>query len=594
MIHQSNQREREAPGLRVRAWIAFLLWALLATPAWALDLKVNVTGIEGELLQNVEAYLEIWQEREYEALQPARVRLLHKRAPGQIRDALAPFGFYNVDVEEDLRSPDGGGSAWVASYRVSPGDPVVIKGVTYQIEGEAREDGGFPQRFALADGDVLRHADWESAKQSLLLAAAGRGYLDARIVNSRVLVDRDLNTAAVEVLFDSGPRYYFGPVTFEQDFLDPTLLQRFVRLEPGEPYDQGAVLGLQGSLLDTEYFRRVEMVPQTEEADPETRQVPLTVYATANKRDKYRIGGGYSTDFGLKVSFDWRRRWVNRRGHRFHAELILAQRLQELSGEYRIPLQNPATEYFFIRPELYRLETNARTEQSASVDAAYSVLRHDWRRNFGVQFRYEDDDIGDDKQEVHEIVPYIEYSRTVSDDALFTSRGYRLKGFLLGTVEAIGSTSSYVSVGLNGKFIRAFADGDYRILARANLGATYASSVDDVPGSRRFFAGGDQSIRGYGFEELGPVDPDSGDVVGGRFLGVGSLELERKIADKWSAALFYDFGNAFDPDYENSFAQSVGAGVRWRSPVGQIRVDLAYGFEPFDRFKVHLVIGPDL
>lgn len=575
-------------------WIALLFWLLLPGPVWSLNLQVDITGIDGELLKNVKAFLQIWQERDDPALQPARVRRLHDRAPEQIRDALAPFGFYKVGIEEDLKSPEDKRTSWLASYRVSPGNPAVIKDVSYELIGEARDDSGFPQSFGLSEGDVLSHTDWESAKQSLLLAAAGRGYLDARIVNSRVLVDRESNSAAVEIRFDSGPRYYFGPVTFDQDFLDPNLLQRFVRLVPGDPYDQGAVLRLQGNLLDTEYFQRVEMIPETEESDPETRQVPITVHATANKRDKYRIGGGYSTDIGLKVSFDWRRRWVNRRGHRFRAELILAQRLQELSGEYRIPLQDPSTEYFFIRPKLYRLETNSRTEQSASVDAAYSVLRHNWRRNIGVQFRYENDDIGDDKTDTYEIVPYIEYTRTVTDDPLFTSRGYRVKGFLLGTVEAIGSTSNYLSMGVNGKFIRSFDDGDYRFLARADLGATYASSIDDVPGSRRFFAGGDQSIRGYGFEELGPVDSDTGDVVGGRFLGVGSLELERKIADKWSAALFYDFGNAFDPDYENSFAHSAGAGVRWRSPLGQIRVDLAYGFQPFDSFKAHLVIGPDL
>ena len=574
--------------------VLFGLMFVVAAPSAATTLEVKIEGVEGALLANVEAFLRIWQERSNPDLLPARIRRLHARAPGQIREALSPFGFYRVEVASDLAAPGEGREAWLATYRITPGEPATVASVDFRLEGEARVDPGFPQAFALGEGDVLEHARWEAAKRSLLLAAAERGYLDARIQESRVVVDPGSNTARATVLFDSGPRYFFGPVTFRQEGFDPEFLQRFVGLEQGEPYDQSEVLRFQGRLLDTEYFRRVEMVPMTSDADPETREVPLEVELDPNLRDKYRIGAGYSTDYGLQLTLDWRRRWVNRYGHNVRAALIIAQRLQELSGEYRIPLQRPATDYFFIRPKAYRLETRSRTEQSVSVDAAFSMLLKNWRRNIGVQFRYEDDDISDEQQDVNEIVPYIELSRTATDDPLFTSRGYRVKGFLLGTVEYVGSTSSYISTGINGKFIRSFADGDYRFLARADLGATLAASIDDVPGSRRFFAGGDQSIRGYGFEELGPVDKDTGDVVGGRYLGVGSIELERRIVDKWSAAVFYDFGNAFDPDFSNAFAQSVGAGVRWRSPLGQIRVDLGYGFEPFDNLKLHLVIGPDL
>lgn len=582
---------------RSRQWCRLVLFGLtflVAAPSAATMLEVKIEGVEGALLTNVEAFLRIWQERTNTDLLPARIRRLHSRAPDEIRKALAPFGYYRVEVAADLAAPGEEREAWSATYRISRGEPATVAGVDFALEGEAREDPGFPQEFALREGDVLVHSRWEAAKRSLLLAAAERGYLDARILDSRVVVDPESNTARATIRFDSGSRYFFGPVKFRQETFDPEFLQRFVGLTRGEPYDQNQVLRLQGRLLDTEYFRRVEMVPMTAEADPATREVPIEVELDPNLRDKYRIGVGYSTDVGFKLMLDWRRRWVNRRGHNVRAELIVAQRLQELSGEYRIPLQRPATDHFFIRPRAYRLETASRAEQTVSLDAAFSVLRDGWRRNIGVQFRYEDDDISDDQEEVNEIVPFIELSRTVTDDPLFTSRGYRAKGFLLGTAEYVGSTSSYISTGINGKLIRSFADGDYRFLARADLGATLAGSIDDVPGSRRFFAGGDQSIRGFGFERLGPVDKETGDVVGGRYLGVGSIELERRIVDKWSAAVFYDFGNAYDPDYANAFAQSVGAGVRWRSPLGQIRVDLGYGFEPFDNLRLHLVIGPDL
>jgi translocation and assembly module TamA len=131
---------------------------------------------------------------------------------------------------------------------------------------------------------------------------------------------------------------------------------------------------------------------------------------------------------------------------------------------------------------------------------------------------------------------------------------------------------------------------------------TLAADLGEIPASRRFFTGGDNSIRGWAFNTLGPTDPLNGETVGGRYLGVGSLELERTIRGPWSAAVFTDFGNAFDPSYDNTYEQSVGFGVRWASPIGPVRVDLAFalthqGYEMFDGIppaRLVFVIGPDL
>jgi len=565
---------------------------VLPVPAWAVNLGIELTGLEGDMRKNALAHLQIYQEREQPQLRVGRLRRLHQRAPEQIRRALQPFGYYQVDVDADLASTQEG--AWTASYHVRLGEQVRVSGVSYELTGEAAADPGFPQRFGVAEGDLLVHAAYEKAKDSLLYAAAERGYLDARFERSAVVVDPDGNTATVDVGFDSGDRYYFGPVSFDQEILRPEFLQRFVELESGEPYDQAAVLKLQTALLDTDYFQQVEIVPLTEERDRRTNQVPLEVIATENKKDKFRIGAGFGTDIGPRVTFDWMRRYVNRNGHRAKAELMLAQKKQELSGEYRIPLDRPASEHIVIKPEIYRLETDSRIEEVVALDAAHSVMRRGWRRNIGVQISYEDYDIADEQQDLNEIVPYIELSRTVSDNPLYTSEGYRLKFALLGTLEYVSSTSNYLSTTASGKWVTSLAD-DYRFITRADLGATWADSIQDVPGSRRFFAGGDQSIRGYGYEALGPRDPDSGEVLGGRYLAVGSVELERKIEGDWSAALFYDFGNAFDPDLDNEFKHSVGGGVRWRSPIGQVRLDVGVGIESDDTpIRAHLIIGPDL
>ena len=135
----------------------------------------------------------------------------------------------------------------------------------------------------------------------------------------------------------------------------------------------------------------------------------------------------------------------------------------------------------------------------------------------------------------------------------------------------------------------------YRFITRGDLGATWANSVYDLPASRRYFAGGDNSIRGWGLDVLGPNNPINNETVGGRYLAVGSLELERRIKGNWSGAIFTDFGNAFDPDFTREVEVGAGVGLRWRSPIGQIRMDVAYALtkEP-QGARLHLVIGPDL
>ena len=573
------------------AFAGMLFWLV---PAWGLDLTVHIEGVDGEVKKNVEAFLQIYQERGNKAMRAARLRRLHSRATDEIRRALQPFGYYRVEVDAELARGKGEGAGWVATYRIDPGEPVTVASVDYVLDGEAAFDIDFPQIFGVTEGMALDHAKWEASKAELLFAAAERGYLDARLEHSRIVVDPELNTADIEVRFDSGPRYYFGPVRFRQDVLRPDYLQRFVGLKPGAPYDQNAVLRLQTTLFGTDYFSRVEMVPMVEEADPETNAVPLEVHISPNKRDKYRGGLGFATDIGPRLTLDWTRRWVNRRGHRARAELVYAPKYQSILGEYWIPLKRPASENIRIKAEAYHEETDTRIDDVASLDVAHSVQRRGWRRDIGVEFSYEDYDISDEQNDVNELVPYIELSRTVTDSPLYTARGYRLKFGLRGTVEYVGSTASYVSATASGKWVRAFG-GDYRFLTRGDFGATWADSIDDVPGSRRVFAGGDQSIRGYGFEDLGPRDPDTGDVLGGRYLAVGSLELERRIKGNWSGAVFYDFGNAFDPDLDNEFKQSVGIGGRWRSPIGQIRLDLGVGIESDDTpLRFHLVIGPDL
>ena len=584
------------------AWLMLVALMLAAGNALAMRLDVKVTGLAGEQETNVLALLSIYQERAEADLTPARVEALHRLAPDQIRDALAPFGLYQVEVTDRLEVPPDPNGTWVATYAVVPGPAVKIGRVDYAVIGEGADDPAFPKTFPMQVGDVLLHAEYEAAKSDLRSRASSGGYLDYNLVRHRVLVDMVAYEAIVEFELDTGPRYYLGKVSFKQDLLNDKFLRSFVNFEPGVVYDPNLLLALQGRLLGTEYFSDVEIVPRKDATDDDTL-VPIEVVATRNKRDKYRIGAGFTTDTGPRVSADWRRRYVNQWGHNFRTELQLSPVLSQWSFDYRIPIQDPTRDYIIIKPQSTWSNINTQKGWLNSVQVAHSTLTpSNWRRTVGIDYTYEDYEISDIQTGISsELAPNISWSKTVADDPINTKRGYRIRYGLLGAVEGLISNASYLSAALQLKWIHGFAD-KYRFITRADLGVTLAEALTELPASRRFFTGGDNTIRGWGYNALGPTEPFSDDTVGGRYLGVGSLELERTIRGPWSAAVFTDFGNAFDPDYENKFQQSVGFGVRWASPIGQVRVDLALPFTQNDYeigdgwppARLVFVIGPDL
>ena len=574
--------------------LLLMLLLLCAGPAQALKLDVRVSGLEGEQEKNVLALLAIYQEREDEKLTVPRLLALHRRAPDQIRDALAPFGLYRVEVESQLAEPAQPDGTWVADYRIAPGEPLKIGRVDYRIIGPGADNPAFPKTFPMEVGDVLLHADYDKARDEIRFIASKQGYLDAQLVQHQVLIDTHAYEAIIEIQLDTGPRYYIGDVTFDQDLLDEDLLRRYVSFEPGAVYDPELLLGLQAKLLGTEYYGKVEIVPQKDEA--EDNVIPIEVKAEPNKANKYRFGLGFGTDAGPRVILEWRRRYLTRWGHKFKLELNVSQPIQSLSGDYRIPVGDPLRDYIIIRPEYKAYDTSTREGSYSTLQIAHSVLTdRGWRRTVGIDYRNEDYTLNeDDSAVVNELVPNISWSKTVTDDPIYTTDGYRLKYIIQGAVEGFGSNASYLNGSVRFKWVKGFAK-DYRFITRTDLGATWADSVLDLPASRRFFAGGDGSIRGWGYDALGPDDPVTDETVGGRYLAVGSLELERRIKGDWSGAIFTDFGNAFDPEYVNKVAVGAGVGIRWRSPIGQVRVDVAYAINKDDPgARLHFVLGPDL
>jgi len=573
----------------------------------AFKLEVQVEGLTGEYKKyekNVMALLGIYQEHKDKDLSVARLKALHRRAPDQIRKALAPFGLYrakvvNGDGRGALTKPEAEGGVWVVRYQVVPGEPVRIgpakESVDYRITGPGAEDPIFPEEFPMQPGHVLLHSEYDKAGDHIRGLAAQNGYLDYKLTLNRALIDLDNYEATIQFHLETGPRYYLGNVSFTQDLLDDRHLARFVGFQPGTHYDPEKLLTLQGNLLGTEYYERVEIVPRKGKAE-EDRTIPIEVIATPNKANKHRLGFGYATDVGPRVTLEWRRRYLTRWGHTLKLGTNISQPFQRVKGDYRIPIGNPLRDYITIRPDLRSYNVAGRKGNTQTLQIAHSVVTLDgWRRTAGIDYRREQFEVAADAAElVNDLVPNITWSKTVTDDPVYTTTGYRIKFALLGTTQGLISPASYLSGSARVKWIKSFLD-NYRFIARSDLGVTWTNSVFNLPASRRYFAGGDNSIRGWALDVLGPGDLATNEAIGGRYLAVGSLELERRIKGNWSGAIFTDFGNAFDPDFTRQVEVGAGLGIRWRSPLGQIRLDAAFALtKDGSPARLHIVIGPDL
>jgi translocation and assembly module TamA len=574
----------------MRQLIIILVWTLCPLPLYALDVVVRVDGLETKLKENVLAYLSVERERNSESMNSARLRLLHEKAKTEIEAALRPYGYFKPKVEASMEHSDQG---FILSYDVEPGPPLKLTEVDFRLLGDGAGDPQLIKTFPMAAGDTADQARYEQSKQRILSQIISQGYIDARYVVHRLRVDLQRYTASIGLHLDTGMRLRFGEVRMNQDVMDADFLARYIPFNAGDPFSQEALLTLQGDLIDTEYFKQVEVVTRRDQREGD--RVPVDVNLKPNKRNRYRIGLGYSTDMGPRLTLDWKNRRQGRRGHRMHSKLQLSKPLTTLSTEYSIPLRRPSVDLLSFGASLEHFDSDTNQGNRALLSATHSVsLSRSWRRSLGLEYSYEDFEVGEQEDSSHLLVPSIRWLRLKSDGKPYIQRGNRLELHLEGAYENLLSSTSYLQAHATGKFIRGIGEGEWRVLGRMDLGATWVDELEDLPPSKRFFAGGDNTIRGFAYQDLGPRD-DSGEVIGGRHFAVAALELERHLTGKWSVALFADGGNAYDPKYDTETAYGLGIGARWRSPVGPVRIDIAQGrVESDEQWRLHIVIGPEL
>jgi len=580
---------------------SILLPLLLFTSLAHAGVQLVVDGVDDNLKGAITSTVELAQYANRDVTE-AQARRLYQRAHDQVAMALQPYGYYEASVDGDIKQV---GQDWQVTLHVKPGEPVKVTTVDVQLDKTASDIPSVRRAKRALErlkDQVLNDGAYDSARDNLSGTLTATGFLDARLVTHRVEVNRSEHSAVIKLAWEAGQRYRYGTVHFEGSQFRPGFLDRYVPFKSGDYFDQDQLLQLQQALNGADYFSVVNVLPQVDEKA--NGRVDVKVELAPAKRTIYTGGPFIGTDTGVGLRASMERRWVNDRGHKWKNELVLAQRLKTLSTLYSVPMPGPDQRSFNYGANFRDANTDTSKSRTLELVANETRLWHGWTRTVGLHALSGTFTVGQEANENFDaagiehgrstlVYPEVSLSRKVADNPTFVRKGWAVNIYARSTVGTLLSDTRFSQIAADAKWIRAFTRRD-RLILRGSMGYTVTGDFNALPPQLRFFAGGDRSVRGYGFQTIGPKN-DFGRVIGGKNLLVASTEVEHYFTKNWGMAAFVDAGNAFSG---TNYSPRVGAGlgVRWLSPVGRSVSNLGTPINDQQRHGVelHLVIGPDL
>lgn len=560
--------------------------AIIAGPLLAQSPRFELTGVEGLLETNIRAHVQLPDL----ACDVGGYRLA-RNLPGIRNDVVRAgraLGYYHI---QHVTRFEQGEDCWFLRSEVEPGQPVRIGRIDINIAGNEDFFRSPLQNLPLAPGDQLNQGRYERIKNDLTTIAVENGFFDARFSRAELSLDLVRNTGDIQLEFEPGSRYRVGAIQMQQlDALAPEFIQRFLNIEQGDFYSSEALLDLRQALSGSLYFSNVSVTPAITAAQDE--RVPIQVGLQMRPQRVYSAGVGVTTDIGPRLRLDYEDRYRNRQGHSINSNIGISPVQQNVDLVYGIPLRDPATENLQISGGFLAEDTESFRNETTRLVTTYSFINAwEWRQNYFVNLQHDEAEIAGSRLQSDLLIGGVSLNRTRADDALYPNSGWRLLTEIKGASERLLSSDSFLQLNLAGKLIESFGPG--RVLLRFEAGTSLTSEIDELPVSVRYFSGGDQSVRGYKYDSLGPEN-EVGEVIGGKHKISASVEYDFNVAPNWKLAVFADTGNAFEDFNDYDLKTGVGIGVRWMSPVGPIRLDLASALDNDNELRLHITMGPDL
>jgi translocation and assembly module TamA len=629
---------------KLRTLIAAMLLAGSASVG-AAELRYEASGISDPLLANVLSHVRAFSIGRQSDRSQADYDDILADAISKAEIALRPFGYYQATVNG--RVVPKGEDDRVVQLKITAGPPVLVDQVTVQVVGEgAGRDRvtSWRNSWPLTKGKVLDQTVWEERKETVLMQLGRAGYLAAAYTEHQLELDLEKNRANITLTLDTGKRFLFGDIEYGEHVLKPGIVEYIPRFQNGDPYSATLMDKFRLDLWKSGYFTDV-VVEEFPRADQDPPVVDLRVQLETATRNTYQGSIGYGTDTNARLQAQWSRHPMSRNGDRLDVGIGWQEFNDEYSlrGTYRLPRRNRARQYWTsdltLKHEGLDLDVRPSPDEdfiriaSGTIDESHLRVGRLKVRNFksGEQQAFEtlfvqalnssdelapitgipDPQILDIGSEDHSLFGGTDKALSVGFDydlvavygKAWETDGHRERAWIFSSSKSLGSDRNFVQAYISTR--RNYLKGDrWKFLVRAEAGYTDAKvseqeiivdgnsvplSVTSLPNFYRFKTGGSSSVRGYGFEEL------SDNHIGSNHILSASAEVEMKIFNKWSAALFFDIGNAFNDWSNPALKRGVGIGVRWYSIAGPIRVDVAQALDLVDKpWRVHFTIGTPL
>lgn len=570
-----------------------MILSLLASAAACADEIAFRVQIEAPaaLRDLLETHLDVVRRSAEKGLMAAEVRRLYTRAPDQIRQLVATEGYFSPRIDATL---DDGASPWQLRFEVDPGQRAVVRRVDLEFVGDVEVPSPhnidrlarLRAEWKLEPGMPFRSADWEAAKRETLQDLTVFLYPTAKLVDSRATVNPETGDVDLFAQIDSGPAFTVGePQVTGLTRYQTAIVEGMNNISPGSPYSQDQLLRFQQRLQNSGYFSSVSVRIEADPAHP--RDTPILVDVIERKVQRVAIGLGYSTDYGPRAQLDYQHVNLFDRAWRFNVRTIADLKQQSLFANLYFPTEQGG----FRNGVDATIQSTDIQNQVTSTYSFAAKRQHfeEWRESLtGLQYQWQEVDVSP--------FPTVQ-NRALSlnrevilrqvDNLINPASGYFAALQVNGATKAILSDQNFLRVYGRGVYFHPLSARDSLIL-RSEIGVTFAPNTDGIPTDFVFRTGGSQTVRGYAYQSLGVKKGDA--VVGGRYLFVASAEYIRWVLDNWGAAVFVDTGNAWDDFGTITLVRGYGLGVRWRSPVGSLSADVAYG-EATNEVRLDFTIG---
>ena len=536
-----------------------------------------------------------WQMREdYESIQ---FEGLVARLRDEVRAILQADGYFRAAITVEAK-PDA------VKVAVEPGPQSTVAETSLRITGPAREDKetaaeiqGIP---GLAQGTPFRAEAWQSGKRELIDLLNRQGYLRADVVSSEARVDVARGTVSLDLVIESGPRVAFGDLNIEGlQRYDRRIIEDLRTFKPGEPYRDAKLQSFQTRLRGAGYFSSVSALPDllALQQDPAADRVRIQVVVAELTRRRVVLGLGYSTDEGPRGQVGFEHRDLLGANLQLESAMVLSAKQQRAFAHFRTPYdENNRFIGFGQRIEREDIENlvTLRSNTYAGFGKREGVIE-----SFtSLQYQIERERIAgaagfpEEENSQSALVLGKSWNLRRLDSTLAPREGYAISAQISGARKGVLTDRSFLRLHTRATRFQPlpkdtmFENGT--LVGLVELGVVSASSREDIPSENLFRTGGVQTIRGYPYQSLGVRRGDA--VVGGRYLALASLEYQHRITEQYAAAVFVDYGNAGDSRSEFDPVAGYGIGLRWRTPVGPVNLDVAYG-QALSRYRVHFSIG---